>query len=507
MTTQTTPPAPVLVFGFDAGDPDWLLEWALDGTMPNLASILKRGGYARFSGPEMISEHGMWVGLTSGVSRARHGYYYHRQVVPGTYDLLPARGRLLSVRPFWSQLQASRLAIIDVPDIAAPEPALGIQISEWATHYPYYPAATHPPELLAEITTDFGPRPLIEEKPGADEATDLRIFSALMARIEKKTQLCLRYLATGRFDLAFIVFGESHTGAHQFWHYHKAKAGPLAHAIRDIYRAIDWALGALLEVFPKNGQLFVVSSVGIKEQWPAAGLNEAFCRQLGYQIRPSPRGDSRMRPIDLLRRMLPQAVRDQLSRLVSPEKRDALLSDKFRMATDWSRTSLFCIPSYYTGQFRVNLRGREPAGIVEPGRDYAELLDRVEKDLLALRDPMTGRPAIKAVRKTAEMFGGDPPGSLPDIFAEWADAGHFMEEIHHPKAVLRQTPCEFHRSTDHSQFGFLAAAGPCITARGKLPDVSPLDLAPTVASHLSSPGVAGLDGQPIPGMSVIKNPL
>jgi hypothetical protein len=28
----------------------------------------------------------MWVTLTSGVSRAQHGYYYHRQLVPATHD-------------------------------------------------------------------------------------------------------------------------------------------------------------------------------------------------------------------------------------------------------------------------------------------------------------------------------------------------------------------------------------------------------------------------------------
>jgi len=499
------PLSPVLVFGFDAGDPDLLLNWALDGTLPTLASILKRGGHARFAGPEMASEHGMWVGLTSGVSRARHGYYYHRQIVPGTYDLLPARGRSFPVRPFWSHLQDTRIAIIDVPDIAAPEPLPGVQIADWAIHFPYFPAATYPPELLAEITAEFGPRSYIAEKPGADEATDRRIFASLMDRIEAKKKLCLRYLSQGHFDLAVVVFGECHTGAHQFWKYHAEQTGPLAHAVREIYRAIDAALGAILDVWPKDGPVFVVSSVGIKEQWPAAGLNEAFCRRLGYQAAPAPQETGRPRPIDLLRSLLPQAVRNQLSRLVPAEKRALLLADKFRMATDWSRTTLFCIPSYYTGQFRVNLRGREPMGIVEPGKDYAELLTRVEEDLLALVDPVTGRPAIKAVWKSVDMFDGEPPESLPDILAEWTEASHFMEQVRHPKVTLHQSPCEFHRSTDHSHFGFFAAAGPGISARGKLPDVSPLDLAPTLVSHLTAAKGFQFDGKLIPGVAAFTN--
>jgi len=498
--------SPVLVFGFDAGDPALMLQWANDNSLPALASILKRGCHSRFIGPEMASEHGMWVSLTSGVSRARHGYYWYRQQVPGTYDLMPARGRRLKCRPFWKQLPDHRIAIIDVPDIAAPEPARGIQISEWATHYPYFPPSTEPAPLLQEINREFGRRQFIDEKPEASEQTDWRIFKALMARIKKKKQLCLKQLAAGRFDLVFVVFGECHTGAHQFWKYHKAGSGKLANAVQDIYRATDDALGAILDLLPKEANLFVVSSVGIKEQWPAAGLNESFCIKLGYQVPAALVPASSARPIDILRRLLPQGVRNQLSKMIPQDKQDRLISDKFRSSTDWSRTSLFCIPSYYTGYFRVNLRGREPSGIVSPGQEYKELLDRAESDLRALIDPVSGKPAIRGVMRTVDLFGGEAPESLPDLFAEWVDSAHFMEEVRHPTTVLRQTPCEFHRSTDHSQLGFLAAAGPGITARGKLQDVSPLDLAPTLLTHLSSIKVAGFDGEPIPGMAALTNP-
>lgn len=497
---------PVLVFGFDAGDRDLLLRWAHDGILPALASILRRGCHARFAGPEMVSEHGMWVSLTSGVSRARHGYYYHRQLVPGTYDLMPARGRQIEHRPFWRRLEESHIAIIDVPDIAAPEPAKGIQISEWATHYPYFPASTEPPELLNTIQSEFGRRQFIDEVPEADLRTDLKIFEALMRRIETKKRLCLRYLSQGRFDLAVVVFGECHTGAHQFWKYHKAKAGALAHAVRDIYRAIDEVLGSILAMWPQGAPVFIVSSVGLKEQWPTAGLNEAFCRELGYQTPSLPGAAITGRPIDILRRLIPQGARNQLSRLVSAEKRARLLSDKFRASTDWSRTTLFSIPAYYTGQFRVNLAGREPCGIVQPGREYEGLLDRVEADLLALVDPVTNKSAVKTVRRISRLFGANPPDTLPDIMAEWADADYFMEKVIHPRAELVQTPGEFHRRTDHSQFGFLAAAGDHIEPCGDVGDVSPLDLAPTLLSHLGVPPGEEFEGTPINGMMAPTDP-
>ena len=76
---------PLVIFGFDAGDAPLMARWIADGSLPTLKSIVEGGSHGRLAGPEMISEHGMWVTLTSGVSRSEHGYYYHRQLVPGSY--------------------------------------------------------------------------------------------------------------------------------------------------------------------------------------------------------------------------------------------------------------------------------------------------------------------------------------------------------------------------------------------------------------------------------------
>lgn len=502
---MTTATPPVLVFGFDAGDPDLMLRWAQDGTLPVLGSILKRGCWARLAGPEMISEHGMWVSITTGISRAEHGYYYFRQLVPGTYDLRPERGRTINADPFWVSCPDKRVAIIDVPDIAVPTPLHGIQLSEWATHHPYFPPSSDPPELLDRVRRDFGEQMVIHEEPDCSFERDRVIFDALMQRAQKKKRLCLDLIDSDGFDLVYVVFGECHTGAHQFWKYREekssGKAADLSHAVRDIYREIDAALGAILEKLPDDTTVFVVSSVGIKDQWPAFGLNEAFCHQLGYQASPAASAPTSFSPMNLLRRLLPQSARDQLSRFLSRDTQERLISQKFRCATDWSRTTAFSIPGYYSGQFRMNLMGREPEGIVATGTEYEELLDRMESDLRALIDPATNKPAVKSVWRTSSLFNRGVPDKMPDLFAEWADAEHFVERVLHPKTELRQEPCDFHRGTDHSQFGFLAAAGNSLSSSGDLGDVCPLDIAPTMLTHLQSRIPESLAGRVIPQMS------
>lgn len=80
---------------------------------------------------------------------------------------------------------------------------------------------------------------------------------------------------------------------------------------------------------------------------------------------------------------------------------------------DWSKTKAICQRSVY---IYVNLKGRDPEGIVEPGREYEELKDRIVDLLYEYKDPETGKhPIALALRKEdARMIGlyGDRIGDV-----------------------------------------------------------------------------------------------
>jgi len=67
----------------------------------------------------------------------------------------------------------------------------------------------------------------------------------------------------------------------------------------------------------------------------------------------------------------------------------------------------------------------------------------------------------------------------------------------HPRMELTQKEPEFFRDSDHTQNGFVAAAGPDIYLRGVLPDISPLDLAPTFLMLLGEPQPPEITGKTI----------
>lgn len=501
---DSTPP--LIVLGFDVGDPQWLQQWAAEGYMPTLTSVMERGAWGRTAGPELITEHSVWVSLMSGISVSRHGFYYYRRLKPGTYDLQSLTGRDIEAPPFWSHIvtPGKKAALIDVPHCYPPSGIAGIHLAEWASHHPSFPPSASPPALLDEARRVFGPQMRIPELLRSSYRRDRRTYRRLQERIRKKGALCRHLLAQDRFDLAVIVFGDTHAAGHQFWKYrpelqgsgHAAADGALTHAIRDVYQQVDHEMGRLLDRLPGDANVCIVSSTGLVDHYPTAGLIEAFCRRLGYQAAPAPA--DRPGPMYLARRMIPTTWRYALSRLLPEATQQRLMNDKFRSGTDWDRTTAFAIPSLFKSFIRVNLKGREPRGTVRPGAEYEALLERLEADLMRLTDPKTGRAAVKEVIRTGDRFVGAPPDILPDLFVDWQPAAHYMDRVIHPEAELvPDYPPEIFRESDHSHLGFVAMAGPSIVKRGDLGDVDLLSLAPTFLALMGEPVPSEMTGRPL----------
>jgi len=79
---------------------------------------------------------------------------------------------------------------------------------------------------------------------------------------------------------------------------------------------------------------------------------------------------------------------------------------------DWGRTRAYAMG---LGNVYVNLAGREPKGIVRPGREYDELLDRLSAEMPELVDPANGQRPIHSVYRRDRMYSGYDPEVVPDL--------------------------------------------------------------------------------------------
>jgi predicted AlkP superfamily phosphohydrolase/phosphomutase len=109
-----------------------------------------------------------------------------------------------------------------------------------------------------------------------------------------------------------------------------------------------------------------------------------------------------------------------VAKAIGPRLTAALTARASFAGVDWSRTRVFALPSDHHGQLRVNLRGRERDGIVDPA-DARPLLEEVARGLSTFRDD-DGSPTVEAVEFMDDLVGVDAPerDRLPDAIVRWA---------------------------------------------------------------------------------------
>lgn len=86
------------------------------------------------------------------------------------------------------------------------------------------------------------------------------------------------------------------------------------------------------------------------------------------------------------------------------------------MDTDWGRTKAYGlgINSLY-----LNVRGREPDGIVAPGEDYEQVIGDLVQQLEAVRDPETGDRVVTHAFRPEQIYSGPYAERAPDLVVSY----------------------------------------------------------------------------------------
>lgn len=152
----------------------------------------------------------------------------------------------------------------------------------------------------------------------------------------------------------------------------------------------------------------------------------------------------------------------------------------------------FALPTFGGAYVRINLVGRDAAGIV-PVDEFDAECQAFESFIGECRDVRTGEPVAKRVLRLGDDDPLDPSGErYGDLFVEWMRP---TDAIEHPDIGV-VGPVPFNRSGAHSDRGFAWVSGNGITP-GDLPMHSVLDLPPTIVRLLSDGAELPPSGRPI----------
>jgi predicted AlkP superfamily phosphohydrolase/phosphomutase len=145
--------------------------------------------------------------------------------------------------------------------------------------------------------------------------------------------------------------------------------------------------------------------------------------------------------------------------------------------------------------------------MVAPGVEAEALAAEVTRELLALIDERTSRPAVRRVLRTRSCYDGPWLDELPDLLVEWSDevptgsaalAGGRGAVVRLSSEQLGtiEGANRYARTGEHRTGGMFVAAGPGLPAGRLERVVSVLDYAPTIA-RLVGERLADADGIPI----------
>jgi predicted AlkP superfamily phosphohydrolase/phosphomutase len=520
----------LLFIGLDAADADLIERWCDEGWLPNISRMRSGGIWTRMTSTAEIFHVSAWPSIFTGTTPDKHGLYHAYVVRPGHQGLLRPRPDETPFPFVWKLLgdHGLRSVVVDAFLTCPLRDFHGVQIVDWGSWSWFWEPTMIPASLEKEVRRRFGSYPSEDHsKVGMVPVTDFSGFRRrLLAAVERKTALVKWLIEKEAWDFFLVVFGESHPAGHYFWHFfdssyitHPQDApDELRHALRDVYIALDRAVGELLRSVGHDTTVWLVSGDGMTCNYSSSHLLPDALTRMRLLNAPSgdnnadlSKGDrSASTPRDVLitlRNMVPERLRLMISRALLSREMQEQLSLRWKTAAiSWPRTKAFVIENANEGYIRINLKGREPEGTVSPGPEYASLRDELCRTAEAMRNPANGLPAALAVHKVDEICNGPRRDHLPDIVIVWDPAARVTTELSldsYGTARGLSPNCGLppYYTGNHWPNAFAAAIGPAIGCGETLKGTSILDLAPTILARFGINPEPHMDGTPLSALT------
>ena len=342
---------------------------------------------------------------------------------------------------------------------------------------PLYPLS-EPPGFGAQLENLVGPYATLGMPSDMDGVrrgvVDLGTFlEDAYANWDRQIDMTLGLMADPSWDLLITHLFTIDNVQHLFWQYrdprHPAHTPALARRYgAEIERAYCWLdaqIGRLLDAVGAGTDVIVVSDHGGTPIYRLVYLN-AWLQAQGYLV-----------------------PREQVATGVAAR-------------LDWDRTRA---AMFGTGGIWLNVRGREPRGLVPPGASYEALRQEIAAALAAWRDPETDRPVVARVLRGEEVFGPGARESGPDLIPAFhlgygLGRGEGLGRVMFGKPLVEPNLSAWSGGHEGPYLpsdvaGMVAMAGPHVPAAEVPQDGGLQDIAPTVLYLLGLGIPGGMSGR------------
>lgn len=496
-----------MIIGLDGVPLNIIRRWADAGHLPTMKKLMDTGimGHLRSTIPPTSGPS--WSSFVTGMNPGKTGIYdflYRRE---DSYQFPPVNAAQRGGTTIWRYLSDAgrQVGVLNLPMSYPVETINGFMVSGWMTPYTAKDYI-HPPELAAELEREVGDYRIYPTETFTENRRET-FLKASYELLEMRTRTALYLVENKPWDMFTTVFFDTDRFLHQLWHYldpehpWRTDKEDREVVVRDYFQAVDQTIAQITAHADEDTQIFLLSDHGMGRANNFIVLNNWLLDTGLLRLK----GDlwTKLKHVMFRRGFTLRNIHQIADRLglartaeyVAGYFVDHLLKLIFLsfMDVDWSQSRAYSF-GRHLGSIYINVKGREPHGIVEPGAEYEAVCDEIEQMAYEFCHPQTGRPLIGEVMRRKDIYSGPfterapdlilRPHEPSDIFFGLADFGH------------RETVSTVYRySGMHRDYGMLIMNGPGIRQGGTIEGAVIQDIAPTVLHTMGLPVPSDMDGR------------
>ena len=504
----------VLVVGLDGVPLNLIRAWAGEGKLPTFRRLMEEGTVGELKSTIPPTSGPSWSTFMTGKNPGKTGIYdflYRRE---GTYVFPPVNASKRDGLALWKLLsdQGREVGIVNVPMSYPVEEVNGYMISGWMTPYAAQDFS-YPPDLWRELRDEIGYYTIYPTETFAESRRE-SFFRACDELLDLRSKTVSYLMDRHPTDFFMVVLFDTDRVLHQLWHYLDPghpwrqrgdgtdQSGPVVR----YFQRVDEKLAEILGRADEDTVIFVLSDHGMGPAHNFIVLNNWLLNSGLLQLKRD--------PLRLFKRWLFDAgftlrnvhrIADRLG-LAKHAEYKGLYSMDYLMKliflsfldVDWSRSKAYSF-GRHLGSIYLNVKGREPEGIVEPGQEYEEVREEIVSLARDFVHPRTGEPLIGEILKREDIYEGPYLDRAPDlILRPRDDRDIFFGLADFGSNATVDTVYRY--SGMHRDFGLLMMSGKGVRQGAKIEGAGIEDMAPTILYAMGCPVPKDMDGKVLSGV-------
>ncbi len=499
----------VLIIGLDSVNLEIINPLINENKLPVLGKLLSQSAFSSMSSVLPVNAVSGWTSLLTGQNSGKHSIFEFFDKTNGSYKRNIISSHDVKSKRIWDILgdHQRKSIVMNIPVTYPPTPINGIMVSGMLTK----PDSifTYPENL----TDGLKSKKYIIDVFGHYRNTLTGYMELAFQTIIYRQHAFLELIKNNEWDFAALAF-TTLDRLQQTIYDQKSQ-------IEKIFIKLDELIGEIVtEVNDGNTYILLVSNYGYRNVTKKFFVNE-WLSDLGLLSKSISTGKASIPNLvedyfdfrkqkprltarllaktgitkDNIRSVVPELICELLKKRIPTKIRK--IFPKENLLINWDKTKAY-FPSEYVHGIRINVKGREPNGVVEKGWKYDHLCETIISELYRLKDPHTFENIIERVYRREEIFHGQNCDCAPDIIFVLRDNRYSLQSNKRTnKHYISNAKDDYPVTSGMDPTGLFCIMGPSIQA-GELASIPRIyDIAPTILELLNVPVPDDMEGSVI----------